>query len=106
MGSLSRQVADLETSHTRVTETLRVLEKAQDVNAEEIKALRACLASHGLLVDYDNRRKQERADEAAKRSRATQPGMCRCGQPKQRSDWWGCNACVNRDKQEGLCRRD
>lgn len=35
------------------------------------------------------------------------PNACmRCKGPKERADWWGCNACVNRDRQEGLCRRD
>lgn len=30
----------------------------------------------------------------------------RCKGPKQNPYWWGCNACVARDTQEGLCRRD
>lgn len=34
------------------------------------------------------------------------PKCMRCGKPRERADWWGCNACVSRDRQEGLCKRD
>jgi septal ring factor EnvC (AmiA/AmiB activator) len=54
--------------------------------------------------------KELRAELEATRTKADTKagsGLCmRCKGPKERSDWWGCNACVQRDRQEGLCRRD
>ena len=32
--------------------------------------------------------------------------LCRCGVVIQTAGWWGCDACVGRNRQEGLCRRD
>lgn len=34
------------------------------------------------------------------------PRCMRCKGPQENPHWWGCNACVNRDRQEGLCKRD